>query len=113
MLIDTVDLNKPAWKEYKQKYMKRFGVGEVFTFHSAAQPYDAVYLLAQGLEKTNGEAGEALKNALEEGVSVNGVIGRVDSPGARWSKNRHDALMAEDLVINAIGPGGKFLTIPR
>jgi branched-chain amino acid transport system substrate-binding protein len=113
MLIDTVDLNKPTWKEYKQKYMKRFGVGEVFTFHSAAQPYDAVYLLAQGLEKTNGEAGEALKNALEEGVSVDGVIGRVGSPGARWSKDRHDALMAEDLVINAIGPGGKFVTIPR
>lgn len=110
MLIDTVDLNKPAWKEYKQKYMKRFGVGEVFTFHSAAQPYDAVYLLAQGLEKTNGEAGEALKNALEEGVSVNGVIGRVGSPGARWSKDRHDALMAEDLVISSIGPGGNFIT---
>jgi len=113
MLIDTVDLNKPQWQEYKQKYMKRFNVGEVFTFHSAAQPYDAVYLLAQGLERTKGQAGEALKNALEEGVSVNGVIGRIGTPGARWSKDRHDALMADDLVISSIGPEGKFVTLPR
>ena len=97
----------------KQKYMKRFNIGEIFTFHAASQPYDAVYLLAQGLEKTKGEAGEALKNALEEGVSVDGVIGRVGSPGARWSKDRHDSLMADDLVISSIGAGGKFVTLPR
>jgi branched-chain amino acid transport system substrate-binding protein len=113
MFVDTVDLNKPQFKEYKQKYMKRFNVGEVFTYHSASQPYDAVYLLAQGLERTKGQAGEALKNALEQGVSVNGVIGRVGAPGASWSKDRHDALMAEDLVISSIGVDGKFVTIPR
>jgi branched-chain amino acid transport system substrate-binding protein len=113
MFVDTVDLSKPQWKEFDQKYRKRFNIGEVYTYQCAAQPYDAVYLLAQGLERTKGQAGEALKNALEEKVSVDGVIGRVGTPGASWSKGRHDALMAEDLVINCIGAGGKFVTLVK
>jgi branched-chain amino acid transport system substrate-binding protein len=111
MFVDTTDLNKPQWKEFEQKYRKRFNIVGVFNVSNACQPYDAVYLLAQGLEKTKGQAGEALRDALEQGVAVDGVIGSVGTPGARWSKSRHDALMADDLVMNIVR-GGEFVTLP-
>jgi ABC-type branched-subunit amino acid transport system substrate-binding protein len=112
MFVDTTDLNKPQWKEFEQKYRKRFNIVGVFNVSNACQPYDAVYLLAQGLAKTKGQVGEALKDALEKGVAVDGVIGSMGTPGARWSKGRHDALMADDLVMNIVR-GGQFVTLPR
>jgi len=96
---DSVDLGNPKWLEFKEKYRERYNIPEIFSCHPPAQAYDAIYLLAQGLRKTNGEAGEALKKALDEGVSVDGVIGKRGSGGASWRAGKPDALTAEQLTM--------------
>jgi len=96
---DTVDVEKKQWVEFRDKYRKRFGYPKLITNHPPAQAYDAVCLLAQALERTNGEAGEALKNAIEAGVSIDGATAKVGTGGASWSKTKHDAMVAEQLAM--------------
>ena len=102
---DTVDLRKKQWQVFKDKYRKRFNITVVFTHHPTAQAYDAVYMLAQALERTNGEAGEALKNAIEAGVSLDGATCRVGKGGMSWKKGKHDAMVAEQLAMIEIKNG--------
>jgi branched-chain amino acid transport system substrate-binding protein len=105
VFTDTVDPSKPEWKEFRDKYRKRFNVPEVFTHHAPAQAYDGFRMIIQGLEKTGGEAGEALKNALEAGVSINGATCKVGTGGQSWNKNKHDAMVAEQLTLITIKNG--------
>ena len=102
---DTVDLKKKNWQVFRDKYRKRFNIPVVFTHHPPAQAYDAVYMLAQALEKTNGEAGEALKKALEDGVAVDGATCKVGGSGMSWKKGKHDAMVAEQLAMIEIKDG--------
>ena len=62
-------------------------------------------MLAQALERTNGEAGEALKNAIEAGVSLDGATCRVGKGGMSWKKGKHDAMVAEQLAMIEIKNG--------
>ncbi len=109
---DTVDLKKKEWQIFRDKYRKRFNIPEVFTHHPPPQAYDAVYLLKQALERTNGKTGEALKIALEDGVSVNGATCRVGTGGMSWKKGKHDAMVAEQLALIEI-KNGRFTSWER
>ena len=106
---DTVDLRKKQWQVFRDKYRKRFNIPVVFTHHPTAQAYDAVYMLAQALERTNGEAGEALKNAIEAGVFLDGATCRVGKGGMSWKKGKHDAMVAEQLAMIEI-TNGRFVS---
>ena len=106
---DTVDLRKKQWQVFRDKYRKRFDIPVVFTHHPTAQAYDAVYMLAQALERTNGEAGEALKNAIEAGVHIDGATCRVGTGGMSWKKGKHDAMVAEQLAMIEI-KNGRFVS---
>jgi branched-chain amino acid transport system substrate-binding protein len=106
---DTVDLRKKQWEVFRDKYRKRFSIPVVFTHHPTAQAYDAVYMLAQALERTNGEAGEALKDAIEAGVSLDGATCRVGKGGMSWKKGKHDAMVAEQLAMIEI-KNGRFVS---
>jgi ABC-type branched-subunit amino acid transport system substrate-binding protein len=96
---DTVDVRKKKWTEFSDKYRKRFSYPELITNHPPAQAYDAVYMLTQALERTNGEVGEVLKNAIEAGVSIDGVTCKIGTGGMSWKKGKHDAMVAEQLAM--------------
>jgi branched-chain amino acid transport system substrate-binding protein len=96
---DTVDMNKKAWQMFRDKYRQRFNIPVVFTQHPPSQAYDAVYMLSQALIKTNGEAGEALKNAIEGGVAVDGVTCKVGTGGMSWRAGKHDAMVSDQLAM--------------
>jgi branched-chain amino acid transport system substrate-binding protein len=106
---DTVDLNKEQWQIFRDKYRKRFNIPVVFTHHPPPQAYDAVYMLAQALEKTNGESGEALKNAIEQGVAIDGATCKVGTGGMSWKKGKQDAMVAEQLAMIQIR-NGRFVS---
>jgi branched-chain amino acid transport system substrate-binding protein len=106
---DTVDLRKKQWQVFRDKYRKRFNIPVVFTHHPTAQAYDAVYMLSQALERTNGEAGEVLKNAIEDGVSLDGATCRVGKGDMSWKKGKHDAMVAEQLAMIEI-KNGRFVS---
>lgn len=53
-----------ANKDFQERFKQRFG--EYPKFPSAVVAYDAVRVIAQALKKTNGEGGEALKNAIQK-----------------------------------------------
>jgi branched-chain amino acid transport system substrate-binding protein len=109
---DTVDLKKKNWQEFRDKYRKRFNIPVVFTHHPPAQAYDAVYMLAQALKKTNGTAGEALKNAIEQGVTVDGATCKVGTGQMSWKKDKHDAMVAEQLAMIEI-KNGRFVSYEK
>jgi branched-chain amino acid transport system substrate-binding protein len=96
---DTVDVQKKKWQEFADRYRKRFGYPELITNHPPSQAYDAIYMLAQALEKTKGATGEALKNAIEAGVSIDGVTCKIGTGGMSWKKDKHDAMVAEQLAM--------------
>jgi hypothetical protein len=56
-------------------------------------------MLAQALERTNGETGEVLKNAIEAGVSIDGVTCKIGTGGMSWKKGKHDAMVSEQLSM--------------
>ena len=96
---DTVDVRKKQWDVFSNKYRKRFNYPELITNHPPAQAYDAIYLLAQALERTNGETGEVLKNAIEAGVSIDGATCKIGTGGMSWRKGKHDAMVSEQLSM--------------
>lgn len=96
---DTVDVRKKQWEVFSDKYRKRFNYPEVITNHPPAQAYDAIHMLAQALEKTNGETREALKNAIDAGVSIDGATCRIGTGGMSWRKDKHDAMVSDQLSM--------------
>lgn len=96
---DTVDVRKQQWKAFRDKYRKRFNYPELITNHPPAQAYDAIYMLAQALERTNGKCGEPLKGAIEAGVSVDGATCKVGAGGMSWRKDKHNAMVWEQLSM--------------
>lgn len=99
---DTVDVRKKQWKIFRDKYRKRFNYPELITNHPPAQAYDAIYMLAQALKRTNGETGEVLRNAIEAGVSIDGVTCKIGTGGMSWTKGKHDAMVSEQLSMIVI-----------
>jgi branched-chain amino acid transport system substrate-binding protein len=96
---DTVDVRKEKWQAFRDKYRKRFNYPELITNHPPSQAYDAIHMLAQALERTNGETGEVLKNAIEAGVSIDGVTCKIGTGGLSWKKGKHDAMVSEQLSM--------------
>lgn len=65
-----VNENK-KFSDFEKAFEKRFGNKPAFP--SAVTAYDAVYVLANALEKTNSEGGEALQKALSETRGLEGA----------------------------------------
>lgn len=102
---DSMDYNNPRCKAFIDKFMKTYNVDWNYASqHEPCEGYDGMYLLAEGLKKSNGQGGEALLRALESGVSILGVCGKVDR-GMSVSKEKHNALLLEDLTWHEIKNG--------
>lgn len=100
---DTVDPCKPAWQALERKYLRRYKQAAVGAPHAVAEFYDAVSVVAKGLEQTGGEGGQALNDALESGVEVDGAAGA--SPGMSFSADKHAGLDESQLKMWTVDDG--------
>lgn len=96
IFADTVDGNKPQFKEFIKRYRARYNV--IPTYHPASQAYDAIYGLAKALEKSKGQGGQALADAMRSGITVNGATCKVGTSFA-WSSTRKNAIDASQLAL--------------
>jgi branched-chain amino acid transport system substrate-binding protein len=93
--LQNLDQNKPEFKEFKEAYTTEYGEADL-TEHPA-QTYDAIMILAAALEKTGGEGGAELKDALNETSAYEGASGREGSTIV-FSADRHDGFQGRYLV---------------
>jgi len=96
IFADTVDGNKPQFKEFIKRYKARYNT--IPTYHPASQAYDAIYGLAKALEKSKGQGGQALADAMRSGITINGATCKVGSSFS-WSKSRKNAIDASQLAL--------------
>ncbi len=82
---DTVDGDKPQFKEFLEKYKKKYN--DTPTYHPAAQGYDAIYAIVKGLEKTGGKGGKELVQAFWDGISILGATCGTGT-AMNWNKDR-------------------------
>lgn len=98
VVIDGLDRDKPAAKEFIDAFEAEYGAPP-FSFYPATG-YDAVQLIAAGLEKA-GCNPDQLQEGLEQ---IEGFTGVVGSPEAEitFSADDHDGYGAEALLFKTI-----------
>lgn len=93
--LQNLDQEKEAFQEFLAAYTEEFGEADL-TEHPA-QTYDAVKILASALEKTKGEGGQKLADALDSIDPYDGVSGK---QGAKvtFTADQHDGFTGDYLV---------------
>ena len=82
----------PKRAAFIEAYGKRFGAGRMPSPVSAAQCYDAVYLLAAAIKQANSTDGAKIREALESlQKKIEGVVTTYDRP---FSPEDHEAISA-------------------
>lgn len=71
LYFSTPSVSHPGYKAFESAFTEAYGRGPLFP--SAVTAYDAVRVLADALEKTAGEGGEALQKALSETKGFKGA----------------------------------------
>ncbi len=80
----------PKRAAFIEAYQKRFGAGRMPSPPSAAQCYDAVYLLAAAIEQAKSTDGPKIREALENlQKKIEGVVTTYDHP---FSEGDHEAI---------------------
>jgi branched-chain amino acid transport system substrate-binding protein len=102
VFTDTVDGNKPQFKEFLKTFVARYKTTP--TYHPAAQGYDAIYAIVKGLERTSGNGGEALVQAFRQGISIDGATCKTGT-SFHWDKERSVAIDATQLSLWKIHNG--------
>jgi len=93
----------PKAAAFIDAYQKRFGAGRMPSAASAAQCYDAVYLLAAGIEQAKSTDAAKIHEALENlEEKVEGVIMTYDHP---FSADDHEAIPGNVIVWGLIKNG--------
>lgn len=101
IVIDGLDREKPATKEFIEAYKAKHG-SEPFSFYPATG-YDAVHLIAQGLESAGCDPAK-LRDGLENVESFKGVVGRAEAT-IGFSSDDHDGYGKEALIFKEIRNG--------
>jgi len=101
IVIDGLDRDKPAAKKFIETYMAAHG-REPFSFYPATG-YDAVHLIAEGLEAVGCEAGD-LREGIESIKGFRGVVGR-ETAEISFGSDDHDGYGQEALLFKEIRNG--------
>lgn len=80
----------------KKKYSEIKGPEDIFSPVGTANAYDAMHLLAMAIEKAGSTEGDAIRNALYEIDSYQGLIKTYEKP---FSPDNHDALGPADYIM--------------
>ncbi len=79
-----------------KKYPEIKGPEDIFSPVGTANAYDAMHLLAKAIEKAGSTDGDAIRQALENLGTHEGLIKTYNNP---FSKDEHDALGPDDYVM--------------
>jgi branched-chain amino acid transport system substrate-binding protein len=101
VVIDGLDRDKPAAREFITAFEDEYGAAP-FSFYPATG-YDAVRLIAAGLENAGCDPGR-LQAGLEQVDGFTGVVGSPDA-GISFSADDHDGYGAEALLFKTIRDG--------
>lgn len=100
--IQTISFFKPPTAKAQHilaEYHRRFGTtspAQISAPSGVAHGYDGVYLLAQAFEQAGTTDGPALRDALEQLGSYDGVLKRYERP---FSADDHEALGTDDYLM--------------
>jgi branched-chain amino acid transport system substrate-binding protein len=93
---DQSAVGKKVIAELQKKYPEIKGPADIFSPVGTANAYDAMHLLAMAIEKAGSTDGEAVRIALEDLGSYEGLIKTYNHP---FTADQHDALGADDYVM--------------
>ena len=91
------------FEKYKRLYPECESPRDIFSPAGTAHAFEAVMLLAEGIKKANSSDRPAIRNALENLKSYDGIIRNYDPP---FSATKHDALTEDDFIIAKYGEDG-------
>ncbi len=98
----------PKVAAFIQAYQKRFGVDRMPSPVSAAQCYDAVYVLAAAITQAKSTEGAKILAALENlQTKIDGVVTVYNHP---FSASNHEAISA-DIPVWGIVKGGRVVAV--
>ena len=90
----------PAGERVLASLMKKYpeikGPEDVFSPVGTANAYDAMYLMARGIDKAGSTDGDAIRKAMYEIGTHDGLIKTYDNP---FSPGNHDALGPADYIM--------------
>jgi branched-chain amino acid transport system substrate-binding protein len=89
-------VGKKVIAELGKKYSEIKGPADIFSPVGTANAYDAMHLLAMAIQKAGTTDGDAIRQAMENLGSYDGLIKTYKQP---FTADRHDALGADDYVI--------------
>jgi len=89
-------VGKKVIAELGKKYSEIKGPADIFSPVGTANAYDAMHLLASAIQKAGTTDGDAIRQAMENLGSYDGLIKTYKQP---FTADRHDALGADDYVI--------------
>ena len=78
------------------KFPKITGPDDIFSPVGTANAYDAMHLLARGIDKAGSTDGDAIRQALESMGRYDGLIKSYDPP---FTADNHDALNENDYIM--------------
>jgi branched-chain amino acid transport system substrate-binding protein len=102
----------PKAKAFVEAYHKTYNVQRIPSPVSAAQGYDAVYVLAAAIKQAGSTDTKKIKEALEDlKEPVQGVIATWNHPYKKWDINdvqTHEAFRRENAVMGVVKDGKVF-----
>lgn len=105
--LQTVDTQKPQYKEFHEAYNANFDEEEVLP-EMVPQTYDAIMLLADALKASGGEGGQALADALRDLEPREGVGGRAGAM-QDFSEGDHDVYTQGEYLVPYRFEGGQLV----
>jgi branched-chain amino acid transport system substrate-binding protein len=102
------ELSTAKQKKFVADYQAAYKVDQIPFAASAAQGYDAIYILAEGIKNAKTRDGKAIVRSLESlTAKIPGIVTTYDAP---FSKVRHEAIH-EGLVKMRVWQNGQLVNI--
>jgi branched-chain amino acid transport system substrate-binding protein len=89
-------VGKRVLKALVDKFPNINGPDDIFSPVGTANAYDAMHILARGIDKAGSTDGDAIRQALESMGSYDGLIKSYDPP---FTADNHDALNENDYIM--------------
>lgn len=102
------DRSHRLFKAYQNKYTDVNSPADIFAPAGTAHAYDLVHLLRLAMEQAGTIQRPAVRDALEKITSYNGIMKNYQPP---FTRDRHDALTADDFIIARYNKQGHIIPI--
>ena len=86
-----------ARQAFVEEFERRHGKGSITTFPGAIHSYDIVKLIEIAVRKSGSDDPSKIRDGLEDIPNFKGLLREFNRPV--FTRDRHDALLPEDLVM--------------